>query len=151
MRVSAKVDYALRAAAELATAHPDPVKGERIAQLQDIPFKYLENILVELRHGGIVRSQRGPEGGYRLASPPDQITLAAVIRVVDGPLANVRGERPEVVEFAGAASALREVWIATRANLRMVLESVTLADVARDTLPEIVGRLAGDPESWRPH
>jgi Rrf2 family protein len=151
MRVSAKVDYALRAAAELAAALPAPVKGERIARLQQIPAKFLENILGELRRAGIVRTQRGPDGGYRLTRPPDEITVAAIIRAVDGPLANVRGERPEDLEFDGPAGALREVWVAARASLRAVLESVTLADVVSGALPEGVIRLARDPEAWRPH
>ena len=103
MRVSAKVDYALRAAAELARADAGPVKGERIAQAQSIPLKFLENILLELRHDGIVQSQRGAEGGYWLARPADQITLAEVIRAVEGPIANVRGVRPEQAEFEGPA------------------------------------------------
>src|SRR5436305_3243214 len=117
MRVSAKVDYALRACAELAAAGDGPVKGERIAQAQQIPFKFLENILLELKHAGLVQSQRGAEGGYWLARGSDEITLADVIRAVEGPIANVRGLRPEQVEYAGAAEPLREVWIAVRANL----------------------------------
>jgi Rrf2 family protein len=151
MHVSAKIDYALRGAVELAAAYPAALKGERLAQLQDVPVKFLENILTVLRYAGIVRSQRGPEGGYWLARPPQEITLADVIRAVDGPLANVRGERPETVAFPGAAQPLREVWIAVRANLRVVLESVTLAEVAEGTLPEIVTRLTGDAEAWRSH
>jgi Rrf2 family protein len=150
MRVSARVDYALRAATELAAA-PAAVKGERIARLQGIPAKFLENILGELGHAGIVRAQRGPEGGYRLARPPEEITLAAIIRAVGGPLANVRGERPEALQLQGPAGPLREVWVAARASLRTVLESVTLADVASGTLPDAVTRLASDPEAWRPH
>ena len=122
VRVSAKVDYALRAAVELARADAGPVKGERIAQAQSIPLKFLENILLELRHDGIVQSQRGAEGGYWLARPADQITLAEVIRAVEGPIANVRGVRPEQAEFEGPARALREVWIAVRASMRSVLE-----------------------------
>lgn len=152
MRVSARVDYALRAAAELAAAAGEgPVKGERIAQAQGIPLKFLENILLELRHAGIVASQRGERGGYWLARPADEVTLAEVIRAVEGPLANVRGARPETVEYAGAAGALREVWIAVRANLRAVLESVTLADLAAGSLPESVGELIDDAEAWQPH
>ena len=102
MRVSAKVDYALRAALELAAAGDGPTKGERISQAQDIPLKFLENILLELRHDGLVQSQRGADGGYWLARPPEEIKLADVIRAVEGPLANVRGARPETVEYAGA-------------------------------------------------
>ena len=122
MRVSAKVDYALRAMAEVASVAPHPIKSERIAQAQAIPLKFLENILVELKHAGIVNAQRGAEGGYWLARPADQIRLADVIRAVEGPLANVRGVRPEAVEYGGAASRLGDVWIAVRANLRAVLE-----------------------------
>ena len=152
MRVSAKVDYALRAALELAAADGGrPVKGEQIAAAQGIPLKFLENILLELRHHGLVRSQRGVEGGYWLARPPAEITLADVIRAVEGPLANVRGERPESTDYAGAAERLREVWIAVRASLRGVLETATLADVARGPLPTEIARLTADPEAWQPH
>lgn len=151
MHVTAKVDYALRAALELAVAGDGPVKGERIAESQDIPLKFLENILLELRHHGLVASQRGAEGGYWLARPPSEIKLADVIRAVEGPLANVRGERPEAVEYSGPARLLQEVWIAVRANLRAVLESVSLADLASGTLPEKVGMITRDPEAWEPH
>ncbi len=151
MRVTAKVDYAVRAAVELAAAGDGPVKGERIAEAQHIPLKFLENILLELKHAGLVQSQRGAEGGYWLAKPPAEIALAEVIRAVEGPIANVRGERPEQVEYAGAAEQLREVWIAVRANLRAVLERVTVADVAAGRLPEEVARIASDPEAWQPH
>jgi Rrf2 family protein len=152
MRVSAKVDYAVRAAVELAAAAGEgPVKGERIAQAQGIPLKFLENILLDLKHAGLVQSQRGAEGGYWLAQPAEEISLADVIRAVEGPIANVRGERPEQVAYGGAAEQLREVWIAVRANLRGVLETVTLADVAAGRLPEDVARIAADPEAWLPH
>jgi Rrf2 family protein len=152
MRVSAKVDYALRAGAELAAvAGRGAVKGERIAQAQAIPFKFLENILLDLKHAGLVQSQRGAEGGYWLARPPAEITLADVIRAVEGPIANVRGQRPEQVEYAGAAEPLREVWIAVRGNLRAVLETTTLADVAGGRLPDDVSRIAADPDAWLPH
>ena len=151
MRVSAKVDYALRACAELAAAAEGPVKGERISQAQGIPLKFLENILLDLKHAGLVQSQRGAEGGYWLSRPPEQIPLAEVIRAVEGPIANVRGERPEQVEYAGPASPLRDVWIAVRASLRAVLETVTVADVARGQLPEQIAAVAADPEAWLPH
>ncbi len=152
MRVSAKVDYALRAGAELAAAADGrPKKGDRIAQAQGIPLKFLENILLDLKHAGLVQSQRGAEGGSWLAKAPDEISLADVIRAVEGPIANVRGERPEQVEYAGAAEPLRQVWIAVRGNLRAVLETVTLADVAADRLPEEVSRIASDPDAWLPH
>jgi Rrf2 family protein len=149
MRISAKADYAVRAAVELATA-PDekPVKAERIATAQDIPLNFLENILGELRHAGIVRSHRGAEGGFRLAKPPDQLTVADVIRAVEGPLASVRGGPPEDAAYPGAASALPRVWIAVRANLRKVVEHVTLADVAAGKLPAAIDKLAEDPEAW---
>ena len=152
MRVSAKADYAIRACVELAAARRSgPVKGERIAQAQEIPLKFLENILGDLRQAGLVRSQRGAEGGYWLARPAAEITLAEVIRAVEGPLANVRGVRPEGVEYAGSAEPLREVWIAVRASLRSILEEVSLADVASGELPGAVRDLVADPESWAPH
>lgn len=151
MRVSAKVDYALRAAAELAAAPDGPVKGERISQAQGIPLKFLENILLELRHHGLVQSQRGADGGYWLARPAAEITIAEVIRAVEGPLANVRGARPETLEYEGAAEPLRDVWVAVRANLRAVLESVTLADVAAGELPDDVAAITRDPTAWEPH
>jgi Rrf2 family protein len=151
MRVSAKADYAIRAMVELAAAGGGPLKGERIAQVQSIPIKFLENIMSDLRNGGLVRSQRGSEGGYWLARAADEIDLAQVIRAVDGPLANVRGLRSEAVEYEGSAAPLREVWVAVRASLRGVLESVTLADVARGELPESVAALAADRDAWLPH
>ena len=149
MRISAKADYAVRAALELATA-PDekPVKAERIASAQQIPLNFLENILAELRHAGIVRSQRGAEGGFRLAKPPSAVTVADVIRAMEGPLASVRGGPPEDSTYGGAAAALPRVWIAVRANLRKVVEHVTLADVAGGKLPSAIDRLAEDPEAW---
>jgi Rrf2 family protein len=151
VRVSAKADYAIRAAVELAAAGDAPLKGERIAQAQAIPIKFLENIMVDLRHAGIVRSQRGAEGGYWLARPAEEIDLAAVIRAVDGPLASVRGVRSEELSYDGSAEPLREVWIAVRASLRNVLESVTLADIARNELPASVASLTGEADAWLPH
>jgi Rrf2 family protein len=152
MRVSAKVDYAVRASVELAAASGSgPVKGERIAQSQQIPLKFLENILLDLKHAGLVQSQRGAEGGYWLAQPPDEISLADVIRAIEGPIANVRGLRPEQVEYRGSAEPLREVWIAVRANLRAVLETVTLADLSSGRLPGEVAAIAADPDAWQPH
>ena len=152
MRVSAKVDYAVRAGAELAAASgTGPLKGEAISRAQGIPLKFLENILLDLKHAGLVQSQRGAEGGYWLAKEPAEISVADVIRAVEGPIANVRGERPEQVEYAGSAEALREVWIAVRGTLRAVLETVTLADVAAGALPDDVRRIAADPDAWLPH
>jgi len=139
MRVSAKVDYALRATAELAAAQLEtdqagPIKGERLAASQQIPLNFLENILLELRRSGIVASQRGAEGGYWLAKPPAEVTIADVIRAVEGPIATVRGAKPEDVAYTGAASALGEVWIELRTSMRGVLETTTLADlVARSS------------------
>src|SRR5437764_4050405 len=151
MRVSAKVDYALRAGAELAAAGDGPMKGDRIARSQQIPLKFLENILLDLKHAGLVQSQRGAEGGYWLARPPEEISLADVIRAVEGPIANVRGMRSEEAQYSGAAAPLRDVWVAVRANLRAVLESVSLADLAAGRLPDEVAAIAADPDAWLPH
>lgn len=151
MHVSAKADYAVRAMAELAAAGARTVRREQLATAQHIPIKFLGNILQQLKTAGLVDAQRGADGGYRLALAADQITLADVIRAVDGPLANVRGERPEVVTYEGVAAPLREVWIAVRASLRNVLEQVTLADVAANRLPPVVHELAANPRAWRPY
>jgi Rrf2 family protein len=151
MRVSAKADYAIRAAVELAAAGDGPVKGDRIAKAQDIPPNFLENILGDLRNAGIVGSRRGAEGGYWLAKPAGEVSLADVIRAVDGPLANVRGVRSDQLAYEGSAEALQDVWIAVRASLRGVLEQVSLADVARGELPDHVRQLAADPDAWAPH
>jgi Rrf2 family protein len=152
VRITAKADYALRAALELAlgedATQPRPTKGDAIARAQAIPIKFLENILIDLRHAGLVRSQRGADGGYWLARPAAEIALADVIRAVEGPLASVRGEAPEAVDYPESAATLQRAWIAVRASLRSVLESVTLADLAAGELPARVARLADDPESW---
>jgi Rrf2 family protein len=149
MRISAKADYAVRAVVELAAATDErPVKAERIATAQEIPLNFLENILGELRHAGLVRSHRGAEGGFRLAKAPEQISIADVIRAVEGPLASVRGGPPEESSYNGASEALPRVWIAVRANLRKVVEHVTVADVASGKLPKAIDRLAEDPEAW---
>jgi Rrf2 family protein len=149
MRISAKADYAVRAVAELASAEGDrPIKAERVASAQGIPLNFLENILGELRHAGIVRSQRGAEGGFRLARPAQEMTVADVIRAVEGPLASVRGGPPEDAEYTGAAAELPTVWIAVRANLRRVVERVTIAELAEGDLPEDIVALARDPGAW---
>ena len=150
MRISAKVDYAVRAAVQLAAATDAgrATKGEAIAQAQSIPLKFLENILGDLRQAGLVRSQRGAEGGYWLNRAADEITVADVIRAVEGPLASVRGQRPEDIEYEGVAEPLLRVWIAVRATLRSVAERVTLADIAAGELPAHVEALAEDPEAW---
>ena len=150
MRISAKTDYAVRAAAELAASDPGVwVKTETVADRQGIPLPFLLNILAELRTAGLVQSRRGAEGGYRLAAAADEIAVADVIRAVDGPLANIAGDRPEDVEYAGAAVALRDVWIALRATMRTVLEGVTLADVAAGSLPGPLADLLADDDVWR--
>jgi Rrf2 family protein len=149
MRVSAKADYAVRAALELAsTTGSRPLKRDQISAAQNIPSKFLETIMLELKHAGIVKSTRGAEGGYALARPAEDISVADVIRAVDGPLANVRGERVEVVEYIGAAESLRDLWVAVRASLRRVLESTSLQDVVEGELPDRVRELTADPEAW---
>ena len=149
MRISAKADYAVRAAVELAAATDErPVKAERIATAQEIPLNFLENILGELRHAGIVRSHRGADGGFRLAKPAEDVTIADIIRAVEGPLASVRGGPPEETSYPGASAALPRVWIAVRANLRAVVERVTLRDIAGGRIPAKIDRLADDPEAW---
>jgi Rrf2 family protein len=149
MRISAKADYAVRAVVELAAAEGDkPVKAERVATAQEIPLNFLENILGELRHAGIVRSHRGAEGGFRLAKPAAEITVADVIRAVEGPLASVRGGPPEDASYNGAATTLPHVWIAVRANLRRVVENVTIADIANSKLPKQIEKLTEDPGAW---
>lgn len=153
VRVTAKVDYAVRAAIVLASAERQgvgPVKGDAIATGQEIPARYLEGILAELRQAGIVRSRRGADGGYWLARTPEEISIADVIRSVEGPLANVRGERPEELEYPAGNGSLQRVWIATRASLRNVLENVTLADVMDDRLPSELEGLVSDPQAWLP-
>jgi Rrf2 family protein len=148
MRVSAKADYAVRAAAELAAAEEGPIKGERLADAQDIPLQFLEHILLELKHQGIVRARRGAKGGYWLAKPADQVTIAEIVRAVEGPIAHVQSTPPEDVEYRGNAVHLKEVWIAMRASLRSVLEEVTLADIVAGELPESVKDMAASPGAW---
>jgi Rrf2 family protein len=153
VRVSAKVDYALRASIELAAAQngadePRPVKAEALARAQDIPLKFLENILQGLRQAGIVESRRGPDGGHLLARPASEVALADVIRAIDGPLAGVGGRPPHELSYSGNAEALREVWIAVRVSLRRVLEEVTLADIAAGDVPEDIAAMTTDPGAW---
>lgn len=149
VRISAKADYAIRAAVELAAAGEDePVKGERIAAAQGIPLQFLEHILGEMRNARLVRARRGARGGYWLARPAEEITLANVIRAVEGPLANIQDEAPETTRYTGHAGGLTDVWIAVRASLRRVLERVTLADLRDNNLPDPVGELLRDPGAW---
>lgn len=149
MRISAKADYAVRAALELAAA-PDgqPVKGERLADAQQIPLQFLEHILLELKHARLIQARRGARGGYWLARKPEQITVADVIRAVEGPLANIHENAPEDLHYEGAAEKLRDLWVAVRAALRSVLENVTLADLAAGNLPWRIDAIINDPEAW---
>ena len=154
MRISAKVDYALRGLAELAAleAHSDrAITRDQIASAQDIPIAFLENILLELKRGAIVRSVRGQQGGFRLARPADTISVADVIRTLEGPLASVRGVRPDQLSYTGAAHQLPTVWIALRTRLREVLEGVTVADLIGAELPPEILALTSDPDNWEPH
>jgi len=153
MHISAKVDYAMRALLEIAAGNQsDPAamfKAESLAASQHIPARFLEGILRQLRQSGIVTSKRGADGGYRLARPADEVTVAAVVRALDGPLAEVRGDRPEDAVYKGPAAHLQEVWIATRAALRNVLDSVTLADIVAGSLPEHLNLLVAQPQAWQ--
>jgi Rrf2 family protein len=148
VRITAKVDYAVRAAVELAAAPPGPMKGDVIAGRQEIPPKFLENILAELRRAGLVGSQRGMDGGYWLATPADRVTVADIIRAVEGPLADVHGTPPERVTYAEPAASLRHVWVAVRVALRGVLEQVTLAQLVQGELPDAVEALLVHPDAW---
>ena len=148
MRLSARADYALRAAIELASATDTHVTADRIARAQQIPGKFLETILTQLRRAGLVRSQRGPEGGFWLARPANEISLADIIRAIHGPLLGVRGERPENIEYPGVAEPLQQVWIALRANERAILEEVTLGHIVAGELPPSVRLLAENPQAW---
>ena len=148
MRVSAKADYAVRAAAELAAAGEGPVKGEKLAEAQDIPLQFLEHILLELKHAGIVRARRGAKGGYWLARPADEVTIADIVRSVEGPIANVQSSPPESMKYHGNSESLRDVWVAVRASLRSVLEEVTLADLVSGNLPSVVEELTSSPDAW---
>ena len=148
VKVTAKAEYAVRAMLELATTEESLLKGERIASSQGIPLKFLENILVDLRHADLVHAQRGADGGYRLAREPEEITLGQVIRAVEGPLASVRGEPPERMAYEGSSENLQRVWIAVRASLRSVLDDLTLADVVAGRMPEHVRRLTEAPDAW---
>jgi Rrf2 family protein len=148
MRLSARADYALRAAIEIATISDSHVTAEQVARAQQIPVKFLETILTQLRRAGLVRSQRGPDGGFWLARPADEITLADIIRAIDGQLLGVRGERPENIGYIGSAEPLQRVWIALRASERAILEEVTLGQIVSGELPDTVNALVGDPRAW---
>jgi Rrf2 family protein len=147
--ISAKADYALRALICLAANDGESMTASELAQAQSLPVGFLERILLDLRRGGLLRSQRGADGGWRLARAASTITAADVMRVTDGPLADVRGLRPEDTEYAGAAEHLQRLWIAVRAGLRSVLENVTVADLATGTFPKAVERLVEPADAWR--
>jgi Rrf2 family protein len=147
--ISAKVDYAVRALCGVAEANDAPRPAEALARLQGLPPKFLESILNDLRRAGLLVSQRGAEGGYRLARPADEITVADVMRPIDGPLAEIRGLRPEAANYVGSAEKLQDVWVAVRAGLRQVLEGVTIADIVTGQLPETIVRHTQDPDAWR--
>jgi Rrf2 family protein len=149
--ISAKVDYAVRALCTLADADGRPVTAEALAKSQNLPAKFLESILNDMRRAGLLLSQRGAEGGYRLSRPADSITVAEVIRPLDGPLAEVRGLRPEATKYEGSAEHLQDVWVAVRASLRAVLELVTIADIVSGELPRSVHKLTTDPDAWLSH
>ena len=157
MRITAKVDYAVRAGIELARAYPDdgsrptPLTRQAIADAQDIPSKFLEHILADLKRSRLVGSVRGADGGYWLFRPPTEITVADLIRAAEGPLADVRGERPDALDYPEDLEALQRMWIAVRANLRAVLEHVTLADLRDGALDPTVDRLADGPDAWTIH
>lgn len=151
MRISARVDYAVRAALELAAQYPAAVKAEPLASSQEISTSFLENILSDLRRAGIVVSQRGRDGGHTLARDPHEVTIADVMRVEVGNLADIHGQRPEDLHYPGAAANLTSVWVAARAAYRQVLEAVTLADVLGQQFPTHIDELLKQPDSWSSH
>ncbi len=151
MYISAKVDYAVRALCTLADGDGQAITAESLAKSQGLPAKFLESILNDMRRTGLLLSQRGAEGGYRLSRPAESISVADVIRPLDGPLAEVRGLRPEAANYEGSAEHLQSVWVAVRASLRAVLEEVTIADIVSGHLPRSVVKLTTDPEAWQPH
>ncbi len=148
MRVTARVDYAVRAARELAIEYPNTLTAEGIAERQHLPLAFTKQILARMRRAGVVQAQRGGDGGYRLGTQPDGISVADIVRAVEGPLADVRGEAPEELEYPGDGEVLRTLWIATRASLRSVLEHVTLADLATGALPDPIDGLTGQSGAW---
>jgi len=148
VQISARGDYAVRAALSLAVSYPTLMSTQTIALDQDMPRKFLEAILADLRRGGVVRAQRGAEGGYTLAQPPGDVTIGAVLRAVDGPLAGVRGLRPEETKYDGAAENLPRLWVAVRAAVREVVDEVSLAQVLSGRWPEHVRELTTRPDAW---
>jgi Rrf2 family protein len=149
MQISARSDYALRALLTLAAAE-DPMTAEELANSQSLPVNFLEAILLDLRRGGILASRRGRIGGYRFARDPDDVTPADVIRILDGPLAGIRGERPENTTYVDAAEPLQQLWVALRANIRTVLEGVSIGQLARGEIPRKLVKLIENPDAWTP-
>jgi Rrf2 family protein len=149
MQISARGDYAVRASIALAAAYPRQVSAQALATEQEMPRKFLETILADLRRAGLVQSTRGVDGGYALARPPSDIRVGDVLRAADGPLAGVRGMRPEEASYDGTAVHLQELWIAVRAAVRRVLDEVSLAEVAKGRLPAHVRKLIADNEAWQ--
>ena len=150
MQISARGDYAVRAALSLAAAHPALMSAQAIAAEQAMPRKFLEAVLADLRRAGIVRAQRGAEGGYTLAQPPRDVTVGAILRAVDGPLAGVRGLRPEETTYQGAAANLPDLWVAVRAAVRDVVDEVSLAELVSGRMPAHVRKLTTRPDAWQP-
>lgn len=150
VHISARSDYAVRAALGLAAKYPATVSSATLAAEQDLPRKFLEAILADLRRAGLVRGQRGVEGGYVLTRAPDEMAIGEVLRAVDGPLAEVRGRRPEETSYEGAAEHLQQLWVAVRAAVRNVLDEVTLEDIVKGRLPGHVRRLITAPDAWQP-
>jgi Rrf2 family protein len=150
MQVSARGDYAVRAALGLAAAYPGTLSAQALAEEQQMPRKFLEAVLSDLRRAGLVRGRRGADGGYVLVRPPSEITIGAVLRAADGPLAGVRGVRPEDAMYAGTAEHLQQLWIAVRAAVRAVVDEVSLADVVRGRLPARIRKLTAAPDAWQP-
>lgn len=150
VQISARGDYAVRAALSLAQAYPALMSAQAIAQEQDMPRKFLEAVLADLRRAGVVRAQRGAEGGYTLSHPPRDVAIGQIIRAVDGPLAGVRGLRPEETQYTGAAENLPNLWVAVRAAVREVLDEVSLADLISGRMPAHVRKLTTRPDAWQP-
>jgi Rrf2 family protein len=150
VQISARGDYAVRAALSLAAAHPALMSAQAIAAEQAMPRKFLEAVLADLRRAGIVRAQRGAEGGYTLALPPRDVTVGAILRAVDGPLAGVRGLRPEETTYQGAAANLPDLWVAVRAAVRDVVDEVSLAELVSGKMPAHVRKLTTRPDAWQP-
>jgi Rrf2 family protein len=150
MQIPAKADYAIRALVSLAVAD-DSRSAEQLAEEQQLPPKFLGAILSDLRRAGLVHSHRGAGGGFHLMKPAEDITVATVLRVLGGPMAGVRGQRPEDLHYEGTAAPLQQVWVAVRRSLRDVLEHVTIADIAKNELPVEVTSRTTDPDSWTTH